>query len=88
MFSRCQQQTCLLGVNSLSCKLLTPATALIKKKYRKSFFINFAQVNTVFTRVSTRGAHLILGSQRGPLIRGRRSLNTSKRDQNTFNLSL
>ena len=28
---------------------------------------------TVFTRVSARGAHLILSSQRGALIRGRRS---------------
>ena len=28
---------------------------------------------TVFTRVSARGAHLILISQRGALIRGRRS---------------
>ena len=48
---------------------------------------------TVFTRVSARGAHLVLSSQRGALIRGRRSfegglLDISKRHQNTFNLSL
>ena len=30
-------------------------------------------MNTVFTRVSTRGAHLIFGFQRGALIRGRHS---------------
>ena len=43
---------------------------------------------TALTRVSTRGAHLILGSQRRTFIRGSRSLNISKRLQNTFNLSL
>ena len=51
-------------------------------------------VYTVFTQVSARGAYLILSSQRGDaysreaLFLGRRSLNTSKRHQNTFNLSL
>ena len=44
------------------------------------------------TRVSARGAHLIFGfsmrGEGGTLIRGRRSLNISKRQQNTFNLSL
>ena len=44
--------------------------------------------NTVFTQVSGRGAHLILSFEMGALFRGRRSLNTSKRHQNTFNLSL
>ena len=38
--------------------------------------------------MNVRGAHLILSSQKGALIRGRRSLNISKRHQNTFNLSL
>ena len=51
-------------------------------------------LHTVFTQLSARGAHLILSSQRGGaysrkvLFRGRRSLNMSKRHQNTFNLSL
>ena len=40
---------------------------------------NFAKllinVSTVFTRVSVRSAHLILGSQRGALTKGGRSLN-------------
>ena len=57
--------------------------------------------STVFTRVSARGSHLILGSQRKgwgggdegaysreALFRGRHSLNISKRDQSIFNLSL
>ena len=33
----------------------------------------FGKPFTVFTRVSARGAHLILSSQRGAFIRGRRS---------------
>ena len=43
---------------------------------------------TVFTRVRARGAHLILGSQRGALIQRRGSLHISQRHQITFNLFL
>ena len=43
---------------------------------------------TVFTSMSARGAHLILGLWGGALIRGRRSLNILKRHWNNFNLSL
>ena len=38
------------------------------------FFVLFCFDSTVFTRVSSRSAHLILGSERRALIQGRRSL--------------
>ena len=45
-------------------------------------------IDTVFTRVSARGAHLIFGFQRGALIRGRRSFKKSSTQQYYINFSL
>ena len=63
--------------------------------FEKIQMILMMKMSAVFTQVSVRGAHLILNSQRRrsayltqALFRGRRSLNISKRHQNTFNLSL